>query len=214
MIIGIAGKKRAGKDTVASILIKDFGFKKVALADPLKKICSKVFQIPMQCFEKDELKDLALIEPEEIDVYHINSLVTELSEYVSVSEESKKKLRSKGIGVVLNSPREILQFVGTDLCRNCVLDSIWVDIFYSTVKKTEGHLVCTDARFPNERKLIKELGGSNMLVNRPSLINTDSHASENSLGTEEDYDIVVNNSGTVSELHCEITTWYTLKTSR
>lgn len=37
MIIGISGKKRAGKDTVASILVEEFGFTRLAFADVIKE---------------------------------------------------------------------------------------------------------------------------------------------------------------------------------
>jgi hypothetical protein len=210
MILGIAGRARHGKDSIADILVKEFGFKRIALADPLKQICSEVFKIPLQCFYKDELKDSAFIEPEIIDIYHIERLVKQLTEYVNITESIVQNLNTNGVGKELKSPREILQFVGTDLCRNHVSDTIWLDIFSATVKKAEGNLVCTDARFQNERKLISELGGKNMLVVRPGITNSDSHSSENSLGDESEYSIVVTNSGTLADLHREITTWYTL----
>ena len=45
MIIGLTGNPPAGsgKDTVADYLVKEYGFCKVALADPLKRICADVF---------------------------------------------------------------------------------------------------------------------------------------------------------------------------
>jgi len=43
MIIGITGKAGAGKDTAADVLVERFNFVKVALADPLKRICQEVF---------------------------------------------------------------------------------------------------------------------------------------------------------------------------
>lgn len=43
MIIGISGKAGSGKDTVADFLVKERGLVKVALADPLKRICKDVF---------------------------------------------------------------------------------------------------------------------------------------------------------------------------
>lgn len=43
MIIGIIGQKRSGKDTVANILTKDYGFSKYAFADPIKEICKIIF---------------------------------------------------------------------------------------------------------------------------------------------------------------------------
>jgi len=38
MIIGLSGYARSGKDTVAKLLIKDYGFERVAFADPIRKI--------------------------------------------------------------------------------------------------------------------------------------------------------------------------------
>src|SRR5262249_21718742 len=42
-VIGICGRAGAGKDTAADVLVKEFGFVKVSLADPLKRICREVF---------------------------------------------------------------------------------------------------------------------------------------------------------------------------
>jgi hypothetical protein len=42
-IIGIAGRAGAGKDTVADILVREHGFVKIALADPLKRACKEFF---------------------------------------------------------------------------------------------------------------------------------------------------------------------------
>jgi len=38
MIIGLTGYARSGKDTVANILVKNYGFKRVAFADPIRKL--------------------------------------------------------------------------------------------------------------------------------------------------------------------------------
>jgi hypothetical protein len=42
-LIGICGKSNAGKDTAADILVEDFGYVKVALADPMKRACADWF---------------------------------------------------------------------------------------------------------------------------------------------------------------------------
>ena len=41
-IIGITGPARSGKDTFAGILISDFGFTRVALADPLRRMVASL----------------------------------------------------------------------------------------------------------------------------------------------------------------------------
>lgn len=41
LIVGVAGKKRHGKDTIANHLSSQYGFVKIAFADPLKQIIGK-----------------------------------------------------------------------------------------------------------------------------------------------------------------------------
>lgn len=43
IVIGVTGKAGSGKDTVADILVKRHGFKKIGLADPMKEICQSLF---------------------------------------------------------------------------------------------------------------------------------------------------------------------------
>ena len=43
IINSFSGKARAGKDTTADILVEKHGFTKIALADPLKRVCFEVF---------------------------------------------------------------------------------------------------------------------------------------------------------------------------
>lgn len=42
MIIGLAGYARAGKDEVAKILVKNYGFKRIAFADPIREFVLRV----------------------------------------------------------------------------------------------------------------------------------------------------------------------------
>jgi len=43
MIIGFAGKKGSGKDTLANYLIEKYNFKRVAFGDPVKEVCRILF---------------------------------------------------------------------------------------------------------------------------------------------------------------------------
>ena len=43
-VIGITGQANSGKDTVASYFVNNHNFVQVALADPLKRLGSKVFE--------------------------------------------------------------------------------------------------------------------------------------------------------------------------
>jgi dephospho-CoA kinase len=42
MIIGLTGYARSGKDTVANILVKDYGFTRIAFADPIRELLVEV----------------------------------------------------------------------------------------------------------------------------------------------------------------------------
>ena len=50
IIVGVSGFAGSGKDTVADILVEEFGFVKVALADPLKRVLKDVYD-----FSDDQL---------------------------------------------------------------------------------------------------------------------------------------------------------------
>jgi len=43
MLVGICGKAGSGKDTIGDYLVSSHGFKKIALADPIKRLVKDVF---------------------------------------------------------------------------------------------------------------------------------------------------------------------------
>lgn len=46
IMVGISGKAHSGKDTVADILVEDYGFIKLTFADKLKKLVRHYYKIP------------------------------------------------------------------------------------------------------------------------------------------------------------------------
>lgn len=105
--------------------------------------------------------------------------------------------------------RRFLQVMGTDLFRNKVSQSYWVDCMKHSVEawiELNGHdanVVVTGMRFPNELSAVKELEGSVLLyVQRPVVemsASSSAHNSEKSV-TSEDFDEVVYNDSTLNEL--------------
>ena len=57
MIIGLVGPKGAGKDTVADYLVANYGFTKLAFADPVKKVCEVMFALDPLYFHCPLLKE-------------------------------------------------------------------------------------------------------------------------------------------------------------
>lgn len=110
------------------------------------------------------------------------------------------------------TPRQILQFVGTDLFRNHLAELIpWVsnDIWVQVVKKkiqdelkNDPHtkFVITDVRFQNEIDLVKSFNGLTVRVERKSANTTiDLHQSELEIETLC-VDLVITNDDTIENL--------------
>jgi hypothetical protein len=214
MILGISGRARAGKDTVAEIFIKKFNFKRVSFADPLKEICSEAFNIPLDTFHNNTKKDVAFESPLQVNIDHMQSLVMLLKGAgCAPSQAQIDSLVDDGISMQFVSPRDLLQRVGTNLCRNHLGDSVWINIFKNKISKTEGHCIVTDVRFLNERQAIRDLGGVNFLVIRESSppMPADAHESELLAYSPENIQVFVDNSSTVNSLHADMESWWGVK---
>jgi len=53
------------------------------------------------------------------------------------------------------TPRHILQYWGTEVCRQGFHDDIWIASLENKMRKTGDNIVISDVRFPNEIKAIK-----------------------------------------------------------
>lgn len=209
VIIGIGGAKRSGKNTCASYLVDKYGFTELAFAGPLKQLCEETFILGSEYFNDQELKEKPLWQPITIsldDVMYMRSALNDRYD-VEITGDHALAMANLANGKKFNTPREILQFVGTELVRNCVDRDYWIKAMTNDVR---GHarVVVTDCRFPNERQLIRDLGGHLIRTDRSGLATGDTHASETLLGDESEYDLVLKNDGTIAELHRTLENWY------
>lgn len=214
MIIGISGRARSGKDSIAAIMIKKFNFTRVSFADSLKEISAEAFNIPLNHFHDTDKKDVAFESPLQVNIDHMQSLVMLLKGAgCAPSQAQIDNLIDDGISMKFVSPRDLLQKVGTNLCRNHFGDSVWLDIFKNKIKKTEGHCIVTDVRFINERQAIKDLEGCNFLILRPSLspIDGNSHESELLGCSSEKIDVTIFNDSTIHSLQYDLELWWQAK---
>jgi hypothetical protein len=97
------------------------------------------------------------------------------------------------------TPREILQFVGTDLIRKQMSkiipdigESFWIKCLENKVKKELAKnpnvtIIISDIRFPNEMESVKKMGGLVIRVTRPEFNNKNNefsmHESEKLIAT-------------------------------
>src|SRR5687767_7388133 len=127
-IIAISGKKRVGKDTFGDLLVNKYGFTKVALADPLRNLCARVFYLDPDLFVNDNKKD-APMRRISLDFHDIDAIrnIVENEWGYEISQEAREKMEEFH-GVDFDTPRDILRFVGTKLLRNIVSDDIWIEL--------------------------------------------------------------------------------------
>lgn len=109
------------------------------------------------------------------------------------------------------SPRQVLQFVGTDLFRNHTHElmpnvgkDIWVEVVKRKIlngikKDPNACFIITDARFHNEVNAIKELGGTIIKLHRNTGYE-DNHESEALIDTLP-FDYEFENNGTKGDLY-------------
>lgn len=98
------------------------------------------------------------------------------------------------------TPREIFQYIGTDVFRK-VDDNYWVNIFKQSYQGNK--IIIDDLRFNNEADVIKSLGGIIIkIVSNKKYVKVDdenilNHESEN---YEINYDILIENNNSIEEL--------------
>jgi hypothetical protein len=181
MLLGITGRKRAGKDTVASILARKYEFNVYSFATPLKKVCRDLF-----CLTDEQLYGTTL-DKEHIDPrWGISARVIQ---------------QKFGTDLI----RERLLQVFPELSEILNGESLWVYLMRLKLSQAILPLVISDVRFPDEERLIREFGGKIIRVNRSiEKDGTSEHISEH--GQDQiRADFTLKNDGTIQELEQKIT---------
>jgi hypothetical protein len=65
---------------------------------------------------------------------------------------------SNRLGVLI-TPRWVLQYWGTEVCRKAFHDDIWIASLENKLRNSTDDIVISDCRFPNEIKSIRDAGG-------------------------------------------------------
>ena len=151
MIIGLSGYAQTGKDTVAEHIVKSYGYKRVAFADPIRQALYKLDPK----IRIDEMTGASLANA----VDHMGW-------------EEVKKLSSDA--------RELLQRFGTEVGREMFGQDFWVDQAFRGVSKF-NKIVFADVRFPNEFRAIKSREGIILRIVKPGTAAVNYHVSETAL---------------------------------
>ena len=185
MILGFAGRCRSGKTELAKVC-QELGYKKLYFALPLKQLCADILDISIDALNqaKNDNTDIGLTINDDI--------CTILSEETGIPLEEVKKTC---YGKTINNVREMLQFIGTDLIRK--YDADWHVNRIKEMIDTNYNYVIDDVRFPNEKKLIEDLGGDCWFVSRTTLDNVSNHESETSITWHQCWNRIIINDGTL-----------------
>ena len=141
MIIGICGLIGAGKDTAADYLVNFHEFRRDSFASTLKDAVAAVFGWDRELLEgrTKEAREWR----EQVDPWWSNRL-----------------------SMPALTPRWVLQNWGTEVCRQGFHTDIWIASLENKLRKTNEDIVISDCRFPNELKMIKNMGGKTVRVKR------------------------------------------------
>jgi len=151
MIIGLSGYAQTGKDTVAGHLIANYGYRRVAFADPIREALYRLNPVvPVGEFSSTHLAQA------------VNGL----------GWEETKRLSPE--------TRRLLQVMGTEVGREMFGPDFWVNQAMGNAGKFDK-IVLTDVRYPNEYRAIKNRGGILIRIVKPGTGAVNEHESETAL---------------------------------
>ena len=186
MIIGLCGAQGSGKDTVANILISEYGFVKLTFASTLKDVVAILFSWPRDLLEG-------------------------LTEESRLWRETVDDFWSAKLSISSFTPRKALQMIGTDLFRIHFNNDIWISIVenkINTMLKNNPNIniIISDCRFANEFSLIKQFPDSHIIMilrEKNYSINKLAHSSETEW-VNYNFDAILQNDNSIDELKSNI----------
>lgn len=148
MLIGLVGRKRVGKDTVAFYLENRYKYKKISLADPIREMIEVFFR----------------------------SLGIEKKDFGNLFYGDAKDIPNENL--FGRTPRYLLQSLGTEWGRTLVDPNVWIECALRVYDRSPQKMVVSDVRFQNEADAIVARGGKLIKIHNPRAKIDNSHPSE------------------------------------
>jgi hypothetical protein len=177
VIIGIGHVAQTGKDTAAEALCRDLGFRRVSFADPLKALAKEANPIIL------------------------SNMMTNVGLGSGKLSKLVDQLGWDAAKVQFPAVRQFLQDLGLG-ARKVFGPDFWVNVAMESIGDFDN-VVIPDVRFVNEAEAIKYHGGKMVKIVRPGKV-ASGHISETAL-LDYEFDVTVENSGSVVELQQKIT---------
>jgi hypothetical protein len=195
-LIGIGGELESGKSTIANALVEAYGFTEKSFAKNLKDMCMEVFKLSEYQVLNTEGKKELLSPPMIMTLEQADGIIlwAQIKNGYEISDVVANRIRLF-VGKEFMTSRMILQFVGTEILRECIDDMYHINVVVREIEN-EGleNVVISDARFSNERTWIKSVNGHTILSYNPLAAKPTGlvHQSEQ-VGNPDDYDFTIIN---------------------
>ena len=179
MIIGISGKAGSGKDTAAKMLEVLYANPDISYEDFANKRYKNFADIQIVHFA-DSLKETAQV-------------LFRIGEWETNTQEGKK-ITINWIGKTV---RELLQGIGQGL-RDAIDPNLWVKILFANTEGWSNYIIA-DVRYPNEVYAIKKRNGVLIRIDRKGA-GAGNHSSETALDGYKEWDVHIENNGSIEDL--------------
>jgi len=179
--IGLAGKSGSGKDLIADMICRRFGYRKIAVADNIRNECASFLEDALEIIAKPQKMDL----PQSFDLV-IEAFMTAVYTKPTTPEM-----------------RVLLQWWGTEY-RRSQDPNYWIRLLDFKLDN-DDKIVISDVRLPDEVTSVRKAGGEVWYVERLGIgdVGISGHATENGLVGIQ-FDKTILNFGTVEELESKV----------
>lgn len=207
-VVAFCGAKGSGKNTSSDIFKELVGMptEELAMADTLKKVCAEVFEVPMENFLNQSLKEKELLDYIVIEASDIERILKGFG-FTHEDYTYDGHIRMH-VGKVIETPRKLLQYVGTEVLHR--LDPlIHIKKVFEQASDDKLTLI-TDLRFPQEFDAFAEKYETNFLPvyvqnnAAEAAAERDQHASERGLFVFKDKCYKVENNTTLGDLRDQL----------
>ncbi len=149
--IAFTGAKQSGKTTGFNKINSLYSnVDEITLAKKLKETCAKVYELPIMFMYDDVLKETELDDIIVLNQSNLEAVFLEFDLKPGIDYTYNEHIRPH-IGKVLETPRKLLQYVGTDVLRK-VDEDIHLNYAVNNKNPNAAFYVITDVRFSNEFK--------------------------------------------------------------
>ncbi len=199
MIIGFAGKAGSGKTTAARYLLdhKDINIVILPMAAMLREEIEAFLRevgaqegLPLVYGDQDDKLKIFSVDREKA-----LNVCPEWQQFVDMNVEIQVRPDQTAVTI-----RRLLQWWGTEY-RRAQDPDYWTKAWehkLAGLNLDETHVLVDDVRFINELETLKKHGGFFIRIVRPGFNGANEHSSENSLDNYADWDLVIENDGSLT----------------